>query len=340
VTDTVQPPTSNLNAYEDYLRGRYLWQRRGEDNIRNAIQLFEKATAADPLFARAWSSLAAAHLTLPTYSIASSEIHYPAADKNARRALALDDTIAEAYAVLAELARDVRHWSEAEELYRQAIQHEPKNSTSYLWYAEHLVCVGRADAALEAALKAYELDPLHPGNNQVLGELYDVVGDREKSEKYNLTAVELGQVSGLFGLVKQRIVQKRFPEALEMMRELFEQFPQPENFAELRIAAFQFPDKIPQYIEMIDQNFEQFERPALMWDFVLLDRLDLTYEMISDPDAFFSNLWIDLWRSDTAAVRRDARFEKLLHDAGMVEYWDEYGWPNACQRVDGKIVCQ
>jgi TolB-like protein len=340
VPDTVQRPTSNLIAYEDYLRGRYLWRLRGEDNIRNAIQFFEQATGADPLFARAWSSLAAAQITLPTYADASRDDYYAAADRNARRALALDDTLAEAYAVLASLAGEVRHWGEAEELYRQAILHEPKNSTSYAWYGEHLLSAGRADAALESALKAYDLDPLHPGTNVFLGEIYMSLGDSENADKYNSAALELGHIGGLFGLAQLRLVQRRFPEALEMIRETLEEYPKPENYAELYIAAHQFPDRVPGFIDYIDKNSAELVRVQFLWDFILLDRLDLAYELISDPDALSTVRWLMLWRSETAAVRRDPRFEKLIQDAGLVEYWDEYGWPNSCQRVAGKIVCQ
>ncbi len=70
-------PTDNLQAYELYLRGRYLWQRRGDENIRHAITLFEQATELDPQFARAWSSLAATQFTLPVYSDTPRSEHYP-----------------------------------------------------------------------------------------------------------------------------------------------------------------------------------------------------------------------------------------------------------------------
>ena len=133
--EAMAPPqklTENLQAYERYLRGRYFWQRRGEDNIRHAIDLFEQATALDPQFARAWSSLAAAHITLPTYSVAPPDEHYSQAASVAQKALALDDTLAEAYAVLGDVARADRKWAEAEAHYLRAIASEPKNSTAHL----------------------------------------------------------------------------------------------------------------------------------------------------------------------------------------------------------------
>ncbi|MCH7895093.1 MAG: adenylyl cyclase, partial [Proteobacteria bacterium] len=135
----VQKPTENLEAYELYLRGRYFWQRRGEDNIRRAIGMFEQATALDPRFARAWSSLAAAHVTLPTYSDTPTDEQYPLAVFAARKALTLDDSLAEAYAVLGDMARVNKKWSAAQAQYLRAIASEPKNSTAHLWYGEHLL---------------------------------------------------------------------------------------------------------------------------------------------------------------------------------------------------------
>ncbi|MCH7508600.1 MAG: hypothetical protein IIB68_01995 [Proteobacteria bacterium] len=154
-------PTENLAAYELYLRGRYFWQRRGEDNIRRAIDLFEQATELDPQFARAWSSLAAAHITLPTYSDALEDEQFPLAVSAAQKALMLDDTLAEAYAVLGDVARTDRKWTEAEAHYLRAIASEPKNSTAHLmvWRASalgrpHARCAGRKPDCLSTGSAA------------------------------------------------------------------------------------------------------------------------------------------------------------------------------------------
>ncbi len=123
-------PTDNLQAYELYLRGRYLWQRRGDENIRHAITLFEQATELDPQFARAWSSLAATHFTLPVYSDTPRSEHYPLAVSAAHKALAQDDSLAEAYAVLGGLADTDGKWAEAETLFLLAIANEVLHSWS------------------------------------------------------------------------------------------------------------------------------------------------------------------------------------------------------------------
>ncbi len=335
----VQQPTDNLDAYQNYLRGRYLWQRRGEDNIRSAIEAFEKAIELDPQFARAWSSLAAAHTTLPTYSDAPREVHNALATFNAHKALSLDDTIAEAYAVLAEEARTNLRWSEAEELYKKAIASEPKNSTSYLWYGEHLMCVGRTNAALEVGLIAHSLDPLHPGTNQVLGEMYEAAGDYENMEKRSNSAYKLGHYGGLLTIAKQRINEGDFAEALRLMNLVAAEYDVPAELMELRVAAFQNSDQVDVYLEQLDKYSSEFAPIRFLWDYIRLGQLDIAFNIASDPNTFIANRWFDIWESDTRAFRADPRFEALVRNAGFVEYWNEYGWPPACQQIDGKIVC-
>ena len=336
---TEKRPTENLDAYQDYLRGRYLWQRRGKDNIVLAIELFEKATASDPSFARAWSSLAAAHLTLPTYSDASVDFHYELANSHARKALTLDNTLAEAYAVLAELAREQRKWGEAEALYQQAIQHEPKNSTSYLWYGEHLLCVGRVEAALEMGQMAFQLDPLHPGTNQVLAEMYEAIGDYEKLEEYSISAFELGHYGGLIALIQRRIHEKDFQAVSEMIAKLAEEYPGFDDALELQMKAYQDPDRVQDFLDYVESDKNRRPRIRFLWDYIYLGRLDDAYEIVADQSVFVANNWFDLWRTDTASFRQDPRFEKLVRSAGLVAYWNEYGWPSNCSESDGKIVC-
>ena len=287
--ELVKPPTENLEAYQNYLRGRYLWQRRGGDNIRNAIEAFDKAIELDPGFARAWSSLAAAHLTFPSYSDAPTEVHYPLAKMNARKALELDNTIAEAYAVLAEDAREERRWLGAEELYRQAIHHEPKNSTSYLWSSEHLFCAGPIEKALDMALKAYALDPLHQGTNQVLGEIYEAVGDYANHEKYSSASFELGHYGGLIALIQQRLNNGNFDEAREMMEQLVQRFGIPIDYPELRTAAFQEPGQTGPFFAYIEDQVEDLRRTTFLWDYIRLGHLDKAFEIVADQRGYVDN---------------------------------------------------
>lgn len=332
-------PTQDLDAYENYLRGRYLWQRRGGENIAKSIALFEKATSQDPTFARAWSSLAAAHLTMPTYSNESNEVHNPKALKNAKKALEIDPTIAEAYAVLAELARADMHWDEAENYYHKAIEMEPKNSTSHLWYAEHLQSTGRTEAALKEALIAYELDPLHPGSNSVVGAVYEALGDVVNREKYSRNAWQLGHWGSLIDVIDLKIQQGKADEALALAHEFEATVDDSNGLMIVRVNAYVNEGARQDFFDVIEAPDFRFPRIFFLNDYAMLRSVDDVFALTTDVNDFTGNSMFQLWRTDMAHVRRDPRFVALVKAAGLETYWDEYGWPPACQKTDGQITC-
>ncbi len=308
-------PTDNLQAYELYLRGRYLWQRRGDQNIRHAITLFEQATELDPQFARAWSSLAATHFTLPVYSDAPRSEHYPLAVSAARKALAQGDSLAEAYAVLGGLADMDGKWAEAETLFLLAIANEPMDSTAHLWYGEHLFKLGRLDDALEEALIAYQLDPLHPGTNAMLGWIYFYLNDTSNTLKYGAAAWDLGHGSGLYFQAWMNLRIGEFDRAVgfaeqwdERMAEKFDNRQIPLTL-KLIIEAKVDAAKRPLFLEMLAEHETIDFIEILLTGYVGLDRIDEAYRvatMALDLDGFQRNnfVWY-FWRSDMAPFRQD-----------------------------------
>lgn len=335
-----EAPTENLEAYENYLRGRYFWQMRGGKNIATAIELFEKATTLDPAFARAWSSLASAHITMPTYSDEPGEDHYPQALIDARKALAIDPTIAEAHAVLADLARMDHRWSAAEAHYQNAIENEPKNSTSHLWYAEHLLATGRRDAALDEAVIAYQLDPLSPGTNSVLGYAYWFDGDNAQAEKYTRQAVQLGHIGAILDLGDMMMERGRFEEALALATDFEAKLVRLDGVAVARVAAYRDDDARQAYFDRINDPTSQIPKTYFVSDYANLGRLDEAFAIASDVRSFEANSLFAFWRQNMATFRSDPRFVEIIQSAGYIGYWDEYGWPPDCARTTDTIVCQ
>ncbi|NCF74449.1 MAG: tetratricopeptide repeat protein [Gammaproteobacteria bacterium] len=343
-------PTDNLQAYELYLRGRYLWQRRGDENIRHAITLFKRATELDPQFARAWSSQAATHFTLPVYSDAPRSEHYPLAVSAAQRALAQDDSLAEAYAVLGGLADMDGKWTEAETHFLLAIANEPKDSTAHLWYGEHLFKLGRLDDALEEALIAYQLDPLHPGTNAFLGWIYFYLNDTNNTLKYAAAAWDLGHTSGLYFQAWMNMRIGEFDRAAgfadQWDERMAEKFDNPQNpltlklFLEAKIDAAKRPLFLERLAEHETIDFIQ----TLFTSYVSFDRIDEAYRvttMALDMDGFHRNNFVwDFWRSDMMPFRQDPRFAALVNELGMLDYWREYGWPDVCQPAGDSVICQ
>ena len=336
-----QRPTENLEAYEHYLRGRYFWQRRAEgDNLRRAIGLFEQATKLDPQLARAWSSLAGAHTTLPSYFDVAAEKHYSQAVSAARRALMLDDSLAEAYAVLGDMARVDRKWAEAEAYYLRAIASEPKNSTARLWYGEHFVMVGRLRDALEQFRIAYQLDPLHPVTNKNLAAIYFYLDDTGNALKYGAAAWDLGHITGLHILAMTNLRLGEFERAIELAEEIDDKRGFPVGFTKLFFEAKIDAEKKPLFFESLAGHEIEFWRTFSVPTYVRLDRVDDAYRVVNMDRNLkrFDYLWV-IWRSDMAAFRQDPRFADLMAELGLVDYWREYGWPDDCQPAGDSLIC-
>ena len=130
-------------------------------DIRRAASFFEQSVQRDSGFARAWAALADAEVLGAVYSIGPPQELVVRARAAARRALALDSTLAEAHAALALIVQNHDwDWQTAELEFRQAIALNPNYATAHHWYAEHLMWRGRFDEALQESERALLLDPL------------------------------------------------------------------------------------------------------------------------------------------------------------------------------------
>ena len=153
----------NPEAYEAYLKGRYFWSKRSGDGLRKAIAYFSHAIEADPNYAEAYSGLADAYALSGDweYGVLSPQEAFGQARAAATKALTLDDSLGEAHTSLA-FALDLYgwDWQAAEKEYEQAIKLSPGYSTLHLWYAWHLMVVGRTSEGILELRKAESLDPL------------------------------------------------------------------------------------------------------------------------------------------------------------------------------------
>ena len=152
---------SNSEAYELYLRGRYHLNQRTEESFMQAIAFFTRAIERDPTFALGYSGLADCYVLLNGYQLRKPQEVVPKAIAAARRALALDASLAEAHATMA--AIDANHyfdWKAAETEYRKAIALNPSYATARQWYGGFLTGLGRFDESLSQLETARQLDPL------------------------------------------------------------------------------------------------------------------------------------------------------------------------------------
>lgn len=151
----------SYEAYDLYLRGLYFWNKRTSQDFQRAVDYFQRATDKDPSYARAYAGLADSYALMSGYAGVSPRDLMPMARAAARRAVELDDTLAEAHTAMAVIAQNFDwDWSTAEKEYRRAIELDPNYATAHHWYAEYLALMGRFDEAFVEIGRARQLDPL------------------------------------------------------------------------------------------------------------------------------------------------------------------------------------
>ncbi len=153
--------TVNTEAYNLYLQGRYFWNKRTKEDLEKSVGYFQKATEIDPMYALAYVGLADSYGTMASWSYLPAEDAWPKAEDAAKKALEIDDSLAEAHISLAGNKMDYNwDWEGAEREFKRGLELNPNYPTGHQWYAEYFTKMGRFDEAIREINRAQELDPL------------------------------------------------------------------------------------------------------------------------------------------------------------------------------------
>jgi len=187
----VVPTTSNLEAYTLYLRGRFLWNKYTESDLRRAIEVFEQALARDPGYARAHAGIADSWSRLADDWVAPAEA-YPKAKAAARRALDLDQSLPEAFTALGQ----VHSWFDwdfavAEKELRKSIALNPSSAETHFVLATTLPALAQLPEAIEEMRQALVFDPLSPIYGRYLGRFLVYGGEYEAAIRQGHATLEL-----------------------------------------------------------------------------------------------------------------------------------------------------
>jgi serine/threonine-protein kinase len=183
-TAIAKTPTENPEAHELYLKGRYFWNRRREADLKKAAEFFEQAIATDPSYAAAYAGAADCWAVMPNYSNDAPKPFIDRAIPLARRAVELDDSLAEAHAALANAIGADLQLAACEVDFKRAFALNPNYASAHQWYGEILESVGRTEEAIAELRRAHELDPLSLIINSILaGALYAGGHAEEASEQ-------------------------------------------------------------------------------------------------------------------------------------------------------------
>lgn len=187
----IKRDTSDPDAYQSYLRGRYYWNKRTADGIKRAVNEFQQAIDRDPGYALAYVGLSDCYLVLEEYADAPSSETLPKARAAVDRALQIDDSMGEAHTSLAAVYQAQWHWAEAEDQYKRAVALAANYPTAHHWFATYYMQQRRFDDALNEMTRAQQLDPLSPVIGSAAAIAYLLTGQTEPAAELSRKAIEI-----------------------------------------------------------------------------------------------------------------------------------------------------
>jgi TolB-like protein/Tfp pilus assembly protein PilF len=244
-------PTADPEAYELYLKGRFFWNKRSGADLRKAIEYFNQAIAKDPDYALAYAGLADSYLLLPNYGSASTQESVPPARAALKKALELDDSLAEAHASSGLLDTFECRLERAITDFERAIQLKPNYATAHHWLMFGRLSLGHMDQAIEEGKRALKLDPLSPIINADFAWTYFCARRFDEAERQARKTLEidpqfflahyyLGQVLQFKGQLGDAIAefQKAFdlngdPDSLGMLGQAYARNGQKDEAQEI-----------------------------------------------------------------------------------------------------------
>jgi len=228
-------PTANPEAYELYLKGRFFWNKRTGADLRKAIDYFNQAIAKDPNYALAYVGLADSYLLLSSYAAVSPAESLPPARSALKKALELDDSLAEAHASFGLLATLELDLHRAINELKRAVELKPNYATAHHWLALAHLTLAQFDSAISEAKRAIELDPLSLVINADTSWIYFSARRYDEAEAQVRKTLEIGPQFFLAHYYLGEVLQfkGRLSEAIAEFQKAFELNNDPFSLAML-----------------------------------------------------------------------------------------------------------
>ncbi len=319
--------TENSEAYQLYWKGRYYWNKRRPEDIREAIRYFQQAIELDPAYALAYTGLADCYVLGNLLQLSPKEA-MPVAIEKTNRALQIDPELAEAHTSLAKIKLSYEwDWAGAESEFRRALELKPGYATAHQWYGVYLSEMGRHDESLEQRKRALELDPLSLSISTGVGRAYFWARRYDESLAHLQTSLErdpkYADTHWSFGLAYEQ--KRMYDEAVAAYQRAISlsktaEFPEgkPEMIAALG-HAYAAAGRRDEALRIIEQLKELVSRQSYVSPYSIalihvalneegpaFDWLDRAYR---ERDESFIHLKVDP-RLDQ--LRADPRFDEML----------------------------
>ncbi|MEO1028759.1 MAG: tetratricopeptide repeat protein [Pseudomonadota bacterium] len=351
LSDQPKSPTSELtqdtDALDLYERGRSLWLQRGEDPNRRAIALLQQAVDQDPEFAEAWSALASAWITFPTYNLElDANRAYDEAVFASDRALRLDPTLVEPRSIMATVALNRYDFLAAEQVYLDAIASDPTNSTVHMWLAGFYREVGQMEKGGAALATALELEPNSPPAliEQAMNlQLDPDPGVAADALDHIWTDLGFQFPAVWFGKWNMQLRMGDFDKAAQFIEET----PHTQHKDVLRAYVDARRNVAIADLDQLAASIKTAQAGGLqsMFAYTLLDQLDRpedamdVAQAVADQNTLLEASVV-MFDPNYPLARRTERFAEIVEIFGFIEYWRERGPPDLCAAESGTPYCQ
>ncbi len=335
-TPLVNQAPPDIEAYQLYLMsGNFLWQLRGEQPLRQSIELYRQALAIDPSFSRAYIGLAKALVLLPFYSTEPMEpMFQQALETLAGHTFTDQRDLGELESIYGFIAMKRWQWIKSEEHLRKALQLAPDSPNIYQWYSTLLSGVGRHRDGLEAAIRARDLDEVSPVISNRLAMAYLWSNDNLRAAEQFAIAAQLGFRNFINpGYMVFLLRQQRYNEFKATMAAFHRDSPNPPIWLIEHADTVFFPGNRDEGLKMamLAKQEGSFSTPRVefaLW--IAVGGIDQAYETFNawqeiDPQYLQMEF---VFSEEGREFRQDPRFKQLTADIGLQEYWDTYGAPD------------
>jgi Tfp pilus assembly protein PilF len=314
--------TENIEAYKLYIQGSFHWKRRTREDLQKAITYFENAVAADPQYALGYASLAKTYILQGQLGYESAEKVRFKAEDYARKALALDEELAEAHTALAAI-KQVWEWDfqGAEEEFRKAIQLNPNYATAHQWLAELYAGFEKYALAHEEIRKAIELDPHAMIMKCILAQIY--LGEKKYDEAIESVDQVAEENPDFFlprlDLVTAYIGKRDYGKALEIAEKIRD--PGVKTFCQVRVYTAsgdmaKAQEKFQEFIKISkEQYFDSWVIALAYGDLGHLDEAFDLYEKAVEQRS--AGVFTITLFPPSQAVQQDPRFKELRKKIGL-----------------------
>jgi len=315
--------TENFEAYDLYMKGVYFWNKREPEFMKRGMAYFQQAMEKDSKYALAYAGLANSLSMLSFYGWSAPKDTVPKAKALAKKALEIDETIAEAHASLGFISMVYDwDWLTAENSFKRAIELNPGYATAHQWFAHYLTAMERHEEALKEMRFAQELDPLSLVINTLLGWTFYHQGDYDRAVEQLQKTLEMdpNYVQALWNIGRAYTMVGDYENAISVLQKISQLFPWAASSLGFTYALSGKKNEAEKLIhELEGQSEEKYVPPsAIVCIYIGLGEIDKAFEWIDKcyegRDGWMT--WINVY-PEVNSLRSDSRFKNLLRKMSL-----------------------